>query len=89
MSDDSVDLATLGERLVEVRRAYGESIDLPNLETAAFAMMLGVSASAYASYEHGEREPPVDLLVALRNRTHISLDWFLDTSRQEATRRFE
>jgi transcriptional regulator with XRE-family HTH domain len=88
MSYDGIDLETLGERLAKVRRTYGESIDLPNLGSAAFATLLGVSACAYASCERGEREPPVDLLVALRNRTRISLDWFLDMNQPEANRPF-
>jgi hypothetical protein len=48
--------------------------------------LLGVPATAYASCERGEREPTVDLLVALRNRTRISLDWFLDPNQPGANR---
>jgi transcriptional regulator with XRE-family HTH domain len=83
MSEQIIDSETLGQRLVTVRKTYGESIDLPNLGCAPFAMLLGVSPMAYASFERGEREPTVDLLVALRSRTRISLDWFLDTTQQE------
>jgi transcriptional regulator with XRE-family HTH domain len=83
MSDHIIDPEKLGRRLAMVRKIYGESIDLPNLGCASFAMLLGVSATAYASFERGEREPTVDLLVALRSRTRISLDWFLDTNQQE------
>ena len=43
-----------------------------------FAQLLGVSATAYASYERGEREPTIEFLVALRDKTRISLDWLLD-----------
>ncbi|MGA2843162.1 MAG: helix-turn-helix transcriptional regulator [Steroidobacteraceae bacterium] len=86
MSDHTIDLETLGERLAGVRRTYGESIDLPNLGSDAFATLLGVPATAYASCERGEREPTVDLLVALRNRTRISLDWFLDPNQPGANR---
>jgi len=78
MQAGSVDPTRLGERFAAVRRAYGESIDLPNLGTAVFAAMLGVSASAYESYERGEREPTADFLLALRRRTGISLDWLLE-----------
>jgi transcriptional regulator with XRE-family HTH domain len=84
MSDDTIDLKTLGERLARVRRTYGESIDLPNLGSVAFATLLGVSTTTYASCERGETEPTVDLLVALRNRTRISLDWFLDPNQSGA-----
>ena len=41
MSPDPIDLARLNERLVTVRRAYGENIDLPNLEPNLFALLLG------------------------------------------------
>jgi transcriptional regulator with XRE-family HTH domain len=88
MSYDGIDLETLGERLATVRKTYGESIDIPNLGSTAFATLLGVSASAYASCERGEREPPVEMLVALRNRTRISLDWFLDMNQPEVNRPF-
>ncbi len=78
MSADLVDLTLLGERLARVRRTYGESIDVPHLGRAVFASMLGVSANAYAAYERGEREPTIDFLIALRDKTRISLDWLLD-----------
>ncbi len=57
MSTDPIDLTLLGERLVGVHRTYGESIDLPNLERSEFAMLLGVCAAAYETYELGERPP--------------------------------
>jgi transcriptional regulator with XRE-family HTH domain len=78
MSIDLIDLTRLSERLVTVRTAYGESIDLPNLGPAVFAVLLGVSASTYLSYEYGEREPTAAFLVLLRNKTGVSLDWLLD-----------
>jgi transcriptional regulator with XRE-family HTH domain len=80
MSTDFIDLARLGERLATVRRTYDESIDLPNLGPNLFAMLLGVSAFAYESYERGETEPTVDFLVVLRKKTGVSLDWLLDLS---------
>lgn len=86
MSFDNIDLETLGERLARVRKSYGESIDLPNLGREAFAVLLGIPVTSYASCERGEQEPTVDLLIALRNRTRISLDWFLDSDPSEAHR---
>jgi len=83
MRRDGIDLLVLGERLARVRRSYGASIDLPNLGRAAFAGLLGVSAAAYGAYERGEREPPVEFLVALRNLTRISLDWLLDMNQPD------
>ena len=78
MQAGSVDPARLGERFAAVRRAYGESIDLPNLGRAVFAAMLGVSVSAYESYERGDAEPTIEVLLALRKRTGLSLDWLLE-----------
>jgi len=87
MQVDLIDATRLGERFAAVRRAYGESIDLPNLGRAVFAAMLGVSVSAYESYERGEREPTIEFLLALRKRTGISLDCFLErTDRGEGGR---
>jgi transcriptional regulator with XRE-family HTH domain len=80
MSTDFIDLARLGERLVAVRRTYGESIDLPNLEATLFAVLLGVPAATYQSYEGGEAEPTVAFLVTLRKKTGVSLDWLLEPS---------
>jgi transcriptional regulator with XRE-family HTH domain len=80
MSTDLIDLARLGERLVAVRKTYGESIDLPNLGTTLFAVLLGVPTSTYQSYEYGETEPTVVFLITLRKKTGVSLDWLLDAS---------
>jgi transcriptional regulator with XRE-family HTH domain len=83
-----VDPTRLGERFAAVRRAYGESIDLPNLGRPVFAAMLGVSAFAYESYERGEREPTIEFLLTLRKRTGISLDWLLERTDRGGVRRF-
>ena len=73
MSIDLIDLERFGERLALLRRTYGETIDLPNLGSAVFASLLGISAIAYSSYERGERESKVDFLVALRKKTGVCL----------------
>jgi transcriptional regulator with XRE-family HTH domain len=78
MHTNLVDPTILGERFAAVRRAYGESIDLPNLGSAVFAALLGVPVFTYASYECGEAEPTVGFLLALRKKTGISLDWLLE-----------
>jgi len=78
MSADTTHIGKLGERLARVRRTLGEGVDLLNLGRTALATLLGVSATAYASHERGERQPSVDFLVALRRKTGISLDWLLD-----------
>ena len=87
MQADPADLTTLAKRLAAVRRAYADSIDLPNLGSAVFAALLGVSPFRYASYECGETEPTIDFLLALRKKTGISLDWLLErTDRLEVGR---
>ena len=78
MSTDMIDLTRLGGRLAFVRTTYGDAIDLPNLGAALFAVLLGVPAATYQSYESGEAEPTVDFLVTLRKKTGVSLDWLLD-----------
>ncbi|HLB98147.1 MAG TPA: helix-turn-helix domain-containing protein [Acetobacteraceae bacterium] len=88
MQANFVDPTRLGERFAAVRRAYGESIDLPNLGSGVFAAMLGVSVSAYESYERGEREPTIEFLLALRVRTGITLDWLLERTDWGGVRRF-
>jgi|HubBroStandDraft_1064217.scaffolds.fasta_scaffold521999_1 transcriptional regulator with XRE-family HTH domain len=88
MQADLIDATLLGERFAAVRRAYGESIDLPGLGRAVFAAMLGVSALAYESYERGEREPTIEFLLALRKRTGISLDWLLERTDRGGVGRF-
>lgn len=78
MATEFHNLAKLGERIARVRRTYCESIDLPNLEKALFAVLLGVSATSYEAYERGEAAPSVAFLIALRKKTAVSLDWLLD-----------
>jgi transcriptional regulator with XRE-family HTH domain len=79
-SAEFIDLASLGKRIANVRRTYGESIDLADLDPALFAVMLGVRVATYASYERGEAQPSAGFLVALRKKTAVSLDWLLDPS---------
>ncbi len=88
MSADLIDLARRSERLVTVRRSYGENIDLPNLEPNLFALLLGASAGTYELYERGESRPTVEFLVAPRNRTGVSLDWLLESNQPGPSRSF-
>jgi len=78
MPTDPIDLVRLGERLANVRRTYGQSIDLLNLQPSLFAVLLGVPGPAYQSYERGEMEPTIAFLVRLRKKTGVSIDWLLD-----------
>ena len=83
MSIDLIYLERFGERLARLRRTYGESIDLPNLGSAVFASLLGISPLAYASYERGEWEPTADFFVALRKKTGVCLDGLMDPNQAE------
>jgi len=69
VSVDPTDLIDFGERLAEMRREYGDSIDLPNLGRSAFATLLGVSAIEYDVYERGDRAPAVEFLAVLLTKT--------------------
>jgi transcriptional regulator with XRE-family HTH domain len=73
MSVNLTDLTGFGGRLAEMRREYGDRIDLPNLGRPAFAALLGVSAVQYEAYERGDRTPTVEFLAVLRNKTGASI----------------
>ena len=75
----AADLQSMGRRLALVRRDYGEAIDLPELDAASFANMLGVPAKQYEQYERGQAEPTAGFLIALRRKTGVSLDRLMDT----------
>jgi transcriptional regulator with XRE-family HTH domain len=68
------DLSDFGGRLAEMRRAYGDRIDLPNLGTSAFATLIGVSIIEYETYERGDRTPTVDFLNLIFNKIAARLD---------------
>lgn len=57
-----------------------ESAKLTQKELAA---MLGVSESAYRSYELGDRKIPVDLLVKLAGIYHTSVDVLIGNAKQD------
>ena len=67
------DLTDISERLAEIRGAYGDRIDLPDLARAEFATLIGVSAIEYEAYERGDRLPTVDFLTVLHNKTGTGL----------------
>ena len=51
--------------------------------TAALALQkAGIDATVYEAYELGERMPTADFLVALRERTGISLGWLFGSNQQ-------
>lgn len=53
-------METFAERLIEERKRVGLTQD-------AMAKAGGIAKRTYCNYEAGEREPPVTLLVALKN----------------------
>ena len=63
----------VAERLWQLRMSYGQQIG-QRLNQPHFAALLGIKASSYGAYERADQEPPLDVLVALRRVTGISLD---------------
>lgn len=61
---------TFGERLKDLRLER-------RLTMQEVAIKLGLSKSSYASYEGGQRNPPVDKLVALAQLFQVSTDYLL------------
>jgi len=51
MSTELIDLTSSGQRLAAVRRRYGNSIDLPNLGAALFAVLLRMTAGLCMAWQ--------------------------------------
>ena len=66
----------VAERLRQLRVSYGRQIG-QRLNQPHFAALLGVKASSYGAYERADQEPPLEVLIALRQVTGISLDELL------------
>lgn len=60
----------LGSRIAILRRNQGMS-------QAALARELNISPSALGMYEQGRRNPPHDILIALSQIFHVSIDYLL------------
>lgn len=60
----------LGARIAALRRDA-------KLSQAELASRLGISASAMGMYEQGRREPSGDILIALSQELHTSVDYLL------------
>lgn len=60
----------LGSRIALLRRGLG-------LSQAMLAKELNISASALGMYEQGRRSPPQDVLIALSQKLHVSIDYLL------------
>lgn len=65
----TLDLSALGRRIRELRGF--------DVQQAEFAAMLGISQSQLSKYERGESEPPLAVLLKLKQRFGRSLDWLL------------
>jgi transcriptional regulator with XRE-family HTH domain len=63
------DLKGVGRRLRQLR-----GFDITQEE---FAHKLGVSQSQLSKYERGVAAPPADILIRIKERLRISIDWLL------------
>jgi transcriptional regulator with XRE-family HTH domain len=66
---DNPDLRTMGRRLRELR-----GFDLSQGE---LAKELGISQSQLSKYERGVAAPPADILLFIKQRFQVSIDWLL------------
>lgn len=60
----------LSERLKELRIEQG-------LTLKQLSMKLSIPLQTYANYEHGTREPPIDLLIQICDFYKISADFLI------------
>ena len=58
---------TLSERLLQLRTNR-------NLKQQDIVQSIGIALRSYQYYEHGEREPPLSVLIALADFYGITLD---------------
>ena len=63
----------IAKRLRQLRVSYGQQIG-QRLNQPHFAALLGIKANSYGAYERADQEPSLEVLVALRRVTGISLD---------------
>jgi transcriptional regulator with XRE-family HTH domain len=63
------ELKALGRRLRQLR-----GFDITQEE---FAERLGISQSQLSKYERGVAAPPADVLMRIKNRCRVSIDWLL------------
>lgn len=72
------DTATFGSRLKFLR------IKL-KLSQRDFAEKIGITASALSSYEKGQKNPSVNVAIAIANQFHVSLDWLCGISDKDTS----
>ena len=68
-SMDMSNLRALGRRLRQLR-----GFDITQEE---FAEKLGISQSQLSKYERGVAAPPADILMRIKERCQVSVDWLL------------
>lgn len=66
---DPTDLKAIGRRIRETR-----GFDLTQEE---FARHLGISQSQLSKYERGLAPPAADVLIQIRRKFRVSIDWLL------------
>jgi transcriptional regulator with XRE-family HTH domain len=66
---DVLDLRTVGRRLRQVRGF--------DLTQEAFARQLGISQSQLSKYERGLILPPAEVLLRIKQKFKVSVDWLL------------
>jgi transcriptional regulator with XRE-family HTH domain len=63
--------------LEQLRLAYGEMTGRPDISFAEMARILGIQKETYRSYERGIREPPIWILLKIKQLTGCSIDTLL------------
>jgi transcriptional regulator with XRE-family HTH domain len=64
-------MLTFGNRLKKVRRVLG-------LDQKAFGMTIGVGGrDTISRWERGLGFPPADILMTMRHKYHINIDWLI------------
>lgn len=63
-------MSKLGERLKDLRSERG-------LTLKQVASELAIPLQTYANYEHGTREPPLDLLISICDLFKVTADYLI------------
>lgn len=76
-SDVELKPTSFGERLRQIRKEMGETQD-------EFAARIGTSKQVLSRYEGGQRIPKISLVESYANALHVSVDYLMGESQQEA-----
>lgn len=63
-------MPNLSDRLIQLQEER-------NMTKKHIANAIGISVMAYYRYEHGERKPTSDILIALANHFCVSIDYLV------------